>query len=180
MIVSEAERSVQLTWEIPHASGSCCHQTLISACHHPQLLTTSFERLCFKLCSLIHPWSTNCYQTSDITHQLTLLRRNFSHFLFSTAPTPNYHNKDRGLVCPHAANHLTVEAGEVPPVEQGCIDWGQGGIEDGLCAIGRLTDGVSEQIHLQKGLKQVAQHLEATETFPDFARSSRVLMLLKS
>lgn len=54
---------------------------------------------------------------------------------------------------------LTVEAREVPPFEQGCVERGQRSIEEGLASIGGMPDGVGEQVHLQKGLEEVAQHL---------------------
>lgn len=54
---------------------------------------------------------------------------------------------------------LTVEAREVPPFEQGCVERGQRSIKEGLASIGGMPDGVGEQVHLQKGLEEVAQHL---------------------
>lgn len=54
---------------------------------------------------------------------------------------------------------LTVEAGEVSPVKQGAVEWGQGGVEEQIVAVGRVSDVVSEQVHLQQGLDQIAQHL---------------------
>lgn len=56
---------------------------------------------------------------------------------------------------------LTVEAGEVSPVEQGAVEGGQGGVEERIGAVGWVSDGVGEQVHLQQGLDQVAQHLAA-------------------
>lgn len=47
---------------------------------------------------------------------------------------------------------LTVEAAEVAPVQQGAV-------EEQLGAVGRVPDRVGEQVHLQQGLDQVAQHL---------------------
>lgn len=54
---------------------------------------------------------------------------------------------------------LTVEAREVPPFEQGCVERGQRSIKEGLASVGGMPDGVGEQVHLQKGLEEVAQHL---------------------
>ncbi len=54
---------------------------------------------------------------------------------------------------------LTVEAGEVSPVEQGAVEGWQGDVEEQIGAVGRVSDGVGEQVHLQQGLDQVAQHL---------------------
>lgn len=56
---------------------------------------------------------------------------------------------------------LTVEAGEVSPIEHGAVEGGQGDIEEQVAAIGRVPDGVGEQVHLQQGLDQIAQHLAA-------------------
>lgn len=60
---------------------------------------------------------------------------------------------------------LTVEAGEVSPVEQravegrqGAVEGRQGAIEEDVSAVGRVSDGVGEQVHLQQGLDQVAKH----------------------
>lgn len=53
---------------------------------------------------------------------------------------------------------LTVEAGKVPPFEQGCVERGQRCVEEGLASVGGVPDGVSEQVHLQEGLEEVAQH----------------------
>lgn len=58
---------------------------------------------------------------------------------------------------------LTVEAGEVPPVEQGAVEGGQGDVEERIGAVVRVPDGVGEQVHLQQGLDQIAQHLCRTE-----------------
>lgn len=52
----------------------------------------------------------------------------------------------------------TVEARKVPPFEQGCVERGQRCIKEGLASIGGVSDGVSEQVHLQKGLEEIAQH----------------------
>lgn len=60
---------------------------------------------------------------------------------------------------------LTVEAGEVCPVEQGAVEGGQGAVEERIGAVGRVPDGVGEQVHLQQGLDQIAQHLEGPEGF---------------
>ncbi len=54
---------------------------------------------------------------------------------------------------------LTVEAGEVSPVEQGAVEGRQGHIEEQISAVGRVSDGVGEQVHLQQCLDQIAQHL---------------------
>lgn len=54
---------------------------------------------------------------------------------------------------------LTVEACEVPPVEQGAVEGGQGAVEEQIAAVGRVPEGVCEQVHLQQGLDQIAQHL---------------------
>lgn len=54
---------------------------------------------------------------------------------------------------------LTVEAGEVPPFEQGHVERGQRSIKEGVASVGGVPDGVGEQVHLQKGLEEVAQHL---------------------
>lgn len=54
---------------------------------------------------------------------------------------------------------LTVEAGEVSPVQQGAVEGGQRGVEERVGAIGRVSDGVGEQVHLQQGLEQITQHL---------------------
>lgn len=56
---------------------------------------------------------------------------------------------------------LTIEAGEVSPVEQGAVEGGQGDVEEQIGAIGWVSDGVCEQVHLQQGLEQIAQHLAA-------------------
>lgn len=56
---------------------------------------------------------------------------------------------------------LTVESGEVPPVEQRAVKGGQRAVEEWVRAVGRVSDGVGEQVHLQQRLKQVAQHLAA-------------------
>lgn len=56
---------------------------------------------------------------------------------------------------------LTVEAGEVPPVEQRAVEGGQRAVVERVSAVGRVSDGVGEQVHLQQRLKQVAQHLAA-------------------
>lgn len=56
---------------------------------------------------------------------------------------------------------LTVEAGEVPPVKQGAVEGGQGDVEERIGAVGWVSDAVGEQVHLQQGLDQVAQHLAA-------------------
>lgn len=56
---------------------------------------------------------------------------------------------------------LTVEAGEVSPVEQGAVEGGQGDVEEQIGAVGWVSDGVGEQVHLQQGLDQIAQHLAA-------------------
>lgn len=58
-------------------------------------------------------------------------------------------------------NSLTIEAGEVSPVEQGAVEGGQGDVEEQIGAVGRVSDGVREQVHLQQGLEQIAQHLAA-------------------
>lgn len=55
-------------------------------------------------------------------------------------------------------SELTVEARKVPPFEQGCVERGQRCVKEGLASIGRVPDGVGEQVHLQKGLEEVAQH----------------------
>lgn len=52
----------------------------------------------------------------------------------------------------------TVKAGEVPPLQQGGVEGGQGGVEEGLAPVGGVPDGVGEQVHLQQGLQEVAQH----------------------
>lgn len=54
---------------------------------------------------------------------------------------------------------LTVEAGEVSPVEQWAIEGGHGAVKERIGAVGRVPHGVSEQVHLQQSLDQVAQHL---------------------
>lgn len=54
---------------------------------------------------------------------------------------------------------LTVGAGEVPPFQQGCVERGQRSVKEGLASIGGMPGGVGEQVHLQKGLEEVAQHL---------------------
>lgn len=56
---------------------------------------------------------------------------------------------------------LTVEAGEVAPVEQRAVEGGQRAVEERVRAVGRVSDGVGEQVHLQQRLEQVAQHLAA-------------------
>ena len=56
---------------------------------------------------------------------------------------------------------LTVEAGEVSPFQQGAVEGGQGDVEEQIGAVGWVSDGVSEQVHLQQGLDQIAQHLAA-------------------
>lgn len=56
---------------------------------------------------------------------------------------------------------LTIEAGEVSPVEQGAVEGGQGDVEERIGAVGRVSDVVGEQVHLQQGLDQIAQHLAA-------------------
>lgn len=63
---------------------------------------------------------------------------------------------------------LTVETGEVSPLEQravegrqGAVEGLQGAVEVDVSSIGRVSDGVCEQIHLQQGLDQVAQHCGA-------------------
>ena len=53
---------------------------------------------------------------------------------------------------------LTVEAGKVPPFEQGCVERGQRCVEEGLASIGGMPDGVREKVNLQKGFEGVAQH----------------------
>lgn len=58
---------------------------------------------------------------------------------------------------------LTVEAGEVSPVKQGAVEGWQGDVEEGIGTVGRVTDGVGEQVHLQQGLDQITQHLAARE-----------------
>lgn len=54
---------------------------------------------------------------------------------------------------------LTVGAGEVPPFQQGCVERGQRSVKEGLASIGGMPGDVGEQVHLQKGLEEVAQHL---------------------
>lgn len=56
---------------------------------------------------------------------------------------------------------LTIEAGEVSPVEKGAVEGGQGDVEERIGAVGRVSDVVGEQVHLQQGLDQIAQHLAA-------------------
>lgn len=56
---------------------------------------------------------------------------------------------------------LTIEAGEVSPVKQGAVEGGKGDVEEQIGAVGRVSDGVGEQVHLQQGLDQIAQHLAA-------------------
>lgn len=60
---------------------------------------------------------------------------------------------------PHAL--LTIEAGEVSPVKQGAVEGGQGDVEERIGAVGWVSDVVGEQVHLQQGLDQIAQHLAA-------------------
>lgn len=50
----------------------------------------------------------------------------------------------------------TIEAGEVAPVEQRTVEGGHGSVEERVGAVGRVPDGVGEQVHLQQGLDQVA------------------------
>lgn len=67
----------------------------------------------------------------------------------------------RRLGKPRTRPALTVEAGEVPPVEQRAVEGGQRAVEKRVRAVGRVSDGVGEQVHLQQCLEQVAQHLAA-------------------
>lgn len=60
---------------------------------------------------------------------------------------------------PRTRPALTVEAGEVPPVEQRAVEGGHRAVEERVRAVGRVSDGVGEQVHLQQRLQQVAQHL---------------------
>lgn len=62
---------------------------------------------------------------------------------------------------PRTRPALTVKAGEVPPVEQRAVEGGQRSVEERVRAVGRVSDGVGEQVHLQQRLEQVAQHLAA-------------------
>jgi len=63
-------------------------------------------------------------------------------------------------VCGGGIGALTVEAGEVPPVEQGAVEGRQGAVVERVGAVGRVAAAVGEQVHLQQGLDQVAQHLD--------------------
>ena len=56
---------------------------------------------------------------------------------------------------------LTVEAGEVSPFQQRAVEGGQGDVEEQIGTVGWVSDGVGEQVHLQQGLDQIAQHLAA-------------------
>lgn len=56
---------------------------------------------------------------------------------------------------------LTIEASEVSPVEQRAVEGRQGDVEEQISAVGRVSDGVCEQVHLQQGFDQIAQHLAA-------------------
>lgn len=55
-------------------------------------------------------------------------------------------------------NGLTVGACQVSPVKQRAVKGSQRLVEEHVGAVGWATDGVGEQIHLQQGLDQVAQH----------------------
>lgn len=54
---------------------------------------------------------------------------------------------------------LTVEACEVPPVEQRAVG-------EQVGTVGRVLDGVGEQVHLQQRLDEVAQHLGSHRDLP--------------
>lgn len=47
---------------------------------------------------------------------------------------------------------LTIETSEVSPVEQGAVKGGQGAVEERIGAVEWVSDGVSEQVHLQQRL----------------------------
>lgn len=77
-------------------------------------------------------------------------------------------------------NTLTVEAGEVAPVEQRAVEGGQRAIEERVRAVGRVSDGVGEQVHLQQRLEQVAQHLAAHGDLREALPPTTTLALLTS
>lgn len=55
---------------------------------------------------------------------------------------------------------LTVQVGEIAPVDEGRVERRDGGeVEEEVGVVGRVPDGIREEVHLEQGFDQVAQHL---------------------